>query len=57
MNAFIPPGRIGLIGPKTLNIITLFFRLLALRLSNLTNPYSFLNFLALLVPATSLLKG
>jgi hypothetical protein len=56
-NEFIPPGRIRLIGPMTLNIVTLFFRLLPLRPSNLNNPYSSPHFPASLVPATGLLEG
>jgi hypothetical protein len=56
MNEFIPPGRIRLLGPTTLNIVTLFFGLLALRPSNLANPYS-PSFPASLVPATDLLEG
>jgi hypothetical protein len=57
MNKFIPPGRIRLIGPITLYLVTLFPPHFTPYNLNLTNPYILPLSPASLVPATGLLEG
>jgi hypothetical protein len=55
---FIPPGRIRLIGPTTLYLVTLFFpHFFTPYILNLTSPYTLPLSPASPVPATGLLEG
>jgi hypothetical protein len=57
MNEFIPPGRIRLIGPTTLYLVTLFSPHFTPYNLNLTSPYTLPLSPASLVPTTGLLEG